>query len=394
MKSDYVFTSESVTAGHPDKLADQISDALVDSYLTLDPASRVNCECALAKGLVLVATRFASDASVDIPQVVRTVIRESGYTRDDFNAEECSVLTSVVAEPVNLRPVTDEKSLDDGALSKLVADHQATVFGYACRETSLLMPLPIVLAHQLARRIETEARGDLPYLTPDGSIQVGVEYRREMPHRIHSLALVVSQWQAQEVTPKQLEEAMRERVITPAFADAQVQPDRRTRVFVNPGGPGNGGGPNAHAGLTGRKTGADTYGGYARQGTSALSGKDPLRPERVAVYASRYAAKNVVAAELATRCEVQLGYAIGLAGPVSLQVETFGTGTVDDETIRDKLVAAFDFRLGAVIAAFDLRRLPGRHDGNFYRRLASYGQVGRDDLALPWERTDLADKLA
>ncbi len=393
MKSDYVFTSESVTAGHPDKLADQISDALVDSYLALDTRSRVSCECALAKGLVLVATRFASHATVDIPQVVRSVIGETGYTRDDFNAEQCSVLTSVVAEPERLRPTSDEKTLDDGELSELVADHQATVFGYACRETSLLMPLPIVLAHQLARRIETEARGDLAYLTPDGSIQVGVEYREKQPRRIHSLALVVSQWQAEEVTPKQLEEAMRYRVIAPAFADAEVQPDRRTPIFVNPGGPGIGGGPDAHAGLTGRKTGADTYGGYARQGTSALSGKDPLRAERVAVYASRYAAKNVVVAGLAERCEVQLGYAIGLAGPVSLQVESFGSGVVDDETIQERLVAAFDFRLGAVIAAFDLRHLPGRHDGVFYRRLASYGQVGRDDLELPWERTDLAQRL-
>lgn len=393
MRTDFVFTSESVTAGHPDKLCDQISDAIVDRFLLHDPYARVVCECAAAKGVVFIATRFASDVSVDVASIARQVIQQVGYHQGEFNAQDCSVLTSFIEMPLTVRVSQDEHDMDDSLLERLTPKNQVTVFGFACTETSALMPLPIWFAHRLARQL-SEVRIDtlMPYLTPDGTTQVGIEYHDRQPARIHSITIVVSQ-QTADPDQKVLQQQLIEHVLEPVFAEEAIQPDARTHIFVNPNGPRIGGGPAYHSGLTGRKTAMDTYGGYARHSGSALSGKDPLRIDRVAAYAARYAAKNVVAAKLAKACEVQLSYSIGLARPVSLQVETFGTGTVGNDEIARRLEASMDFRLGNIIRRFDLRHWPSRTNGRFYIQLAAYGQVGRLDLELPWEKTDLVGSL-
>lgn len=391
MNTDFVFTSESVTEGHPDKLCDRISDAIVDSFLERDPHARIVAECAAAKGVVFIAARFAAEASLDIPAVARQVIQGVGYDAGEFNAHDCGVLTSLVELPADSRVSQDESDLDDEALERLTAQNQVTVFGFACDQTPVLMPLPIWLAHGLARRLAVVRReGILSYLTPDGTTQVGVEYRERQPQRIHSLTVVVSQHSAAAPNAMTLRRDLTEHVILPVFEGESIRPDERTRIFINPEGIKVGGGPSHHSGLTGRKTATDTYGGYARHSGSALSGKDPLRIDRVAAYAARYAAKNVVAAGLARVCEVQLSYSIGLAGPVGLQVETFGTAQVADHQIAHRLMAAFDFRLGGIIRSFELRSWPARCQNGFYQHLAAYGQVGRLDLALPWEATDLA----
>lgn len=394
MKTNFVFISDSVTEGHPDKLCDQISDAIVDHFLERDPYSRIITECAVAEGVTFIAARFASEASVDIPVVARQVIREVGYEdHGDFSARDCSVLTSLVELPPEMHVKRDEQDMDEKAVERLSATHQVTVFGFACDQTPALMPLPIWLAHCLARRLNAVRLSRLaPYLTPDGTTQVGVEYRNSRPYRIQSITLVVSQ---QTVDPdiETVREDLIENVIKPVFIHEAIQPDENTRIFINPDGPRVGGGPAFHAGLTGRKTAIDTYGGFARHSGSALSGKDPLRIDRIAAYAARYAAKNVVAAGLAEECEVQLSYSIGLSRPVSLQLETFGTGTIQDDEIARRLEAAFDFRMGGIIRAFDLRHMPGKIKGGFYQKLAAYGQVGRMDIGMPWEKTDQVEAL-
>lgn len=392
MKRDFMFTSESVTAGHPDKLSDQISDAIVDQFLKIDPYSRINAECAVAKGVAFIAARFASDAKVDIAQLARDVIRGAGYERGEFSWQACSVLTSLNELSLSQRPNADERELSDAELERIVPLNQVTLFGFACNQTDALMPLPIMLAHALARRLSA-ARRSLTYLTPDGTTQVGVEYRERQPSRIHSINIVVSQNSPGAPDPSTLHDDLIEQVINPVFAAENIKPDTRTRIFVNAGGPRVGGGPELHSGLTGRKTGVDTYGEYARHSESALSGKDPLRVDRVAAYAARYAAKNVVAAGLAEDCEVTLSYSIGLPGPVSVQVDTFGTGVIDDREITRLLETHFDFRLGAIIRQFDLRHRPGQYKDGFYKSLSAYGQVGRTDMALPWEMTDKMDVL-
>lgn len=389
MKQNFMFTSESVTDGHPDKLCDQVSDALVDRFLQQDPFSRVIAECAVSTGILFIAARFASSASIDIPDVARQVIRQIGYEQPDFNARDCTVMTSLSELPSLPYPHVDEREMGEEELESVTAKNQANVFGFACNESAAMMPLPIWLSHKLARRL-TAARlqKQLPYLAPDGKTQVGVEYRDGRPHRIHSITLVVSQQRAALRSLDALREDLRAHVIEPAFAAEELRPDSRTHIFINPDGLVVNGGPALHSGLTGRKTAVDTYGEYCRHSESALSGKDPSRIDRVGAYAARHAAKNVVAAGLAQSCEVHLAYSIGIARPVSIQVDSFGTGSIPDTEITARVRAHFDFRPAGIIRAFNLRYQPQLFRGGFYRRLAVYGQVGRMDVGLPWEGAD------
>jgi len=392
MKSDYMFTSESVTEGHPDKLCDQIADAVVDHHLRQDPMARVLTECAVSNGILFIASRFASAATVDVPEVARQVIRHVGYTGEEFNADTCTVMTSLSEQPRGAR--RNEQDMDSEEIERIPAHNMANVFGFACDQTAALMPLPIWLAHKLARRLASaRLQRQLPYLAPDGKTQVGVEYRQGRPWRIHSLTLVASQWLDLAVSQERLRDDLMALVVEPAFMDEAIKPDRGTAVFVNPDGPLVNGGPASHSGLTGRKNAIDSYGEYSRQSESALSGKDPTRIDRVGAYAARHAAKNVVAAGLASACEVQLTYSIGQSRPVSLQVETFGTGNLPDEALAERVRTHFDFRPAGIIRTYSLRHLPSIHRGGFYHRLASYGHVGRMDLGLPWERTDKAALL-
>jgi S-adenosylmethionine synthetase len=393
MRRDFVFTSESVTEGHPDKLCDQISDAIVDRFLRRDPYSSVVSEAAVSQGVVFIAARFATEARVDIPEVTREVIREVGYTNGPFNANDCAVLTSLAELPPATALRIPDEEMTAATLDEVIARHQATVFGYACRQTPELMPLPVSLAHRLARRLsEIRVQGEVDFLCPDGKTQVGVQYRDGQPTRIHSITLLASQRRADRPDPETLHSELTARVIDPVFAVEKIGPDDQTRIFVNPDGPLVGGGPALHAGLTGRKNHVDTYGEYARHSGAALSGKGPLRIDRVGAYAARYAAKNVVAAGLAEECEVALSYTIGLALPVSVQVETFGTGSIPEEGIRELIREHFEFRLGGIVRDFRLRHLPEEHQG-FFRNLAVYGQMGRADLDPPWEALDHVEAL-
>jgi S-adenosylmethionine synthetase len=396
MKKDFMFTSESVTEGHPDKICDQVSDAIVDHFLEQDPFARVRAECAVSTSILFIAARFASEVKADIPTLARKVISRIGYQRPDFDPQTCSVLTSLQEYPPPVDLFFNEKNLAAEELDRIPVRQQATLFGFACRQTEALMPLPIWLAHKLARQIvQAQKNGSIPYLSLDGKIQVGVEYRDRHPYRIHSLTLVVSGSKAHDyqINHQRLNDDMREAVILPAFAAEAVRPDEKTLISINPIENLMIGGPSVHSGLTGRKNDVDTYGDYARQSANALSGKDPLRIDRIGVYAARYAAKNVVAAGLAEECEVQLSYSIGLARPVSIQVETFGTGAKSDAEIAALLERYFDFRFAGILRDFNLRHLPFMNKSGFYRKLAAYGQVGRTDLQLPWEATDKAGIL-
>jgi S-adenosylmethionine synthetase len=397
MKRDFVFFSDSVTEGHPDKLCDQISDAIVDRFLQTDPASAIVAECAVSTGIVFVAARFASDAVVDVSQVARHVIGDIGYDQPDFNPRTCTVVTSLKEMPREARLPLDERRMSGEDLDAIPARNAVTAFGFACNQTPTLMPMPIHLAHQFARRLTSVRREKvLPYLMADGSIQVGVEFRDRRPCRVHSITVVAGQnLPASSGGPDtaQFSSDLREAVIEPMLKDAEVRADPNTLIYVNPEDAFPAGGPSLHSGLTGRKTAIDTYGEYSRHSGSALSGKDPSRIDRVGAYAARYAAKNVVAARLASECEVQLSYMIGLARPVSLQVETFGTGTIDDGRIADLLRKFFDFRLAGILREFDLRFLPSKAKDGFYQRLAAYGQMGRSDMEVPWERIDKAGLL-
>ncbi|MBF2020056.1 MAG: methionine adenosyltransferase [Hydrococcus sp. C42_A2020_068] len=393
MKQDFMFTSESVTEGHPDKLCDRISDAIVDNFLRKDPYSQVVTECAVATSIVFIAARFDSDAIVDFTKIARKVIKQVGYDQPDFSAKTCSILTSLKELPPSQYRYFDEKKLSDEEIDRITVKNQATVFGFACNQTSALMPLPIWLAHKLAKRLTAvRCQNILPYLTPDGKTQVGIEYRDRKPHRIHSITVIASQNQpfnSQGPDLKTLQDDIRAAVIDPVFENEEIQPDDQTKIFINPDGSLIIGGPAAHSGLTGRKNAIDTYGEYSRHSGAALSGKDPTRIDRIGAYAARYAAKNVVAAGLADECEVQLSYSIGLAHPVSVQVETFGTGKISDREITMLLEKCFDFRLAGIIKRFNLRTLPAAIEGGFYRQLAAYGHVGRIDLGfIPWEETD------
>lgn len=390
-----MFTSESVTEGHPDKLCDQISDAIIDRFLQQDPHSSIIAECAVSTAILFIAARFASTANVDIPNMARQVISQVGYEHPDFNSKTCSIVTSLKELPIEEQMYFDEKKLSEEEMDQIPVKNQVTVFGFACDQTPALMPLPIWLAHKLARRI-TSVRFQkiLPYLTPDGKTQVGVEYRNRKPYRIHSITVIASQNKPRDPDLEKLREDLKEVIIDPVFQDEEIRPDEKTRIFINPDGPLIIGGPSSHSGLTGRKTAIDTYGEYSRHSGAALSGKDPMRIDRIGAYVARYAAKNVVAAGLASECEVQLSYSIGLSRPVSVQVETFGTGKIPDEEIRMRIQKHFDFRLAGIIKQFNLRFLPSTVKGGFYRKLAAYGHVGRMDLGLPWEVTDKVQVLS
>jgi len=397
MKKDFMFTSESVTEGHPDKLCDQISDAVVDHFLQKDPFAKVIAECAVSTAIMFIAARFASNAQVDFSHVARQVVGQIGYEQHAFNAKTCSIVTSLKEFPEEERRTADERTMSDEEIERILARNQVTVFGFACDQTAALMPLPIWLAHRLSRKLTAvRLQKTLPYLAPDGKTQVGVEYREGRPSRIHSITVIASQKKpAASGGPdlKTLHDDIRQTVIQPVFQDEEIRPDDRTRIFVNPDGPFIAGGPSVHSGLTGRKNAIDTYGEYSRQSGAALSGKDPSRIDRIGAYAARYAAKNVVAAGLARSCEVQLSYSIGLARPVSVQVETFGTGRLPDSRIAELVEHHFDFRTAGIIRQFNLRHLPSLLKGGLYRKLATYGHVGRMDIGLPWELTDKAALL-
>jgi S-adenosylmethionine synthetase len=384
-----LFTSESVTEGHPDKIADQISDAVLDAILKDDPAGRVACESFVITGQVHIAGEITTKTYVDIPKLVRQTIADIGYTHSHvgFDADTCGVSVSVdeqspdIAQGVNAS--LEFRGGQHDEFESTGAGDQGMMFGYACRETDELMPLPIVLAHNLVRVLANERKsGNLPWLRPDGKSQVTVEYDGDRPVRVD--AVVISTQHDPDITldeiRKHVTESIIDRVIPSSLRDAG------TRIFVNPTGRFVIGGPKGDAGLTGRKIIADTYGGMARHGGGAFSGKDPTKVDRSAAYAARHVAKNVVAAGLADRCEVQVAYAIGVAHPVSVLVETFGTGKLPDETIAELVKSHFDLRPAAIIHHLDLRR-------PIYKQTAAYGHFGRPDLDLPWERLDKKDAL-
>ncbi|MCO6427374.1 methionine adenosyltransferase [Nitrosomonas communis] len=393
MTANFIFTSASVTAGHPDKLCDQISDAIVDHFLQQDPYSRINAECAVASGVVFIAARFASHAVVDIPEVTRYVIENVGYNQPDFNAKDCTILTNFTELPPEEYVTADETQMSDAELDNVTAENHATVFGYACKQTPAMLPMPIWLAHRFARQL-TQARESelISGLLPDGMSEVAIEYRDHNPERIHSMVLVASHNEGHSNKAKDLNAALIKYVVEPVVEQQGIRIDKDTNIYINPQGPFFGGGPKVHAGLTGRKVAVDGYGQYCRMGSAALSGKDPLRIDRTGNYIARYAAKNVVAAGLAEECEVLVSYCIGQAKPVTVQINTFGTGNISDHDIATRLLDVIDFRPGAVIKQFNLRTLPANRDG-FYRRLAVFGHVGRDDIELPWEKTDLIKLL-
>ena len=402
--SRYVFTSESVTEGHPDKICDQVSDAVLDALLAQDSTSRVACETVVNTGLCMITGEVTSKAQVDFIHLVRDVIRDIGYSgarAGGFDATSCAVLVALDQQSPDIAQGVDEA--DDHAgdpLDKVGAGDQGIMFGYACNETPELMPLPISLAHRLARRLaEVRHDGTLDYLLPDGKTQVSVVYEDDKPVEIDTI--LISTQHTSEVTGltddlevrNRISEDLWTHVVLPATADLPLKPDRSScRYLVNPTGKFVVGGPQGDAGLTGRKIIVDTYGGYARHGGGAFSGKDPTKVDRSAAYAARYVAKALVAAGLANRAEVQLSYAIGVAKPVSILVESFGTGKVSNAELTDLVQKHFDLRPGAIIEQFKLRDMPSLNGGRFYRDTAAYGHFGRPDLNLPWE--DVSDKAA
>jgi S-adenosylmethionine synthetase len=395
--SRFVFTSESVTEGHPDKICDQVSDAVLDALLAQDPASRVACETVVNTGLCLITGEVTTNARVDFNTLVRGVIEQIGYSgarAGGFDARSCAVLIALDQQSPDIAQGVDEADDHDGdPLDKVGAGDQGIMFGYACDETPELMPLPISLAHRLALRLaQVRHDGSLDYLLPDGKTQVSVEYENNRPVAIDTI--LISTQHTAEVAGLSDEKAVQQRikedlwthVVLPATADLSLQPSKEgTRFYVNPTGKFVVGGPQGDAGLTGRKIIVDTYGGYARHGGGAFSGKDPTKVDRSAAYAARYVAKALVAAGLAHKAEVQLSYAIGVARPVSILVESFGTGALDNADLTALVQEHFDLRPGAIIEAFGLRELPQQRGGRFYQDVAAYGHFGRKDLDLPWE---------
>ena len=381
------FTSESVTEGHPDKICDQISDAVLDAILKKDKYARVACETSITTGLVLVMGEITTDATIDYQTLVRDTIREIGYDRAKygFDCETCGVLTAIHEQSKDIAMGVDNsyESKTENSGEDLGAGDQGMMFGYACDETETLMPLPIYLAHNMSKRL-TKVRKDglVDYLRPDGKTQVTVEYEDDMPKRIETV--VLSTQHSETVDMEKLREDMIELVIKKEIPENMM--DENTKIYVNPTGRFVVGGPMGDAGLTGRKIIVDTYGGYARHGGGAFSGKDPTKVDRSAAYAARYVAKNIVKAGLSSKCEIQLAYAIGVAKPVSVLVDTFGTNKVSQSVIESLVEKHFDLRPSAIISKFDLRR-------PIYKNTAAYGHFGREDLNLPWEMTDKADIL-
>ncbi len=384
-----LFTSESVTEGHPDKICDNISDAVLDAILTEDPNARVACEVAVTTGLVLVMGEISSKYTPDVQKIARETIREIGYDRAKFgfDCDTCSVVSSIHGQSPDIAAGVDKsleaKNGEKAGKLDIGAGDQGMMFGYACNETPELMPLPISLAHALSKKL-TEVRkdGTLKYLRPDGKTQVTVEYEDDKPVRIHTI--VVSTQHSDRIPLSTITNDITNLVILPTMPEDLM--DENTRILVNPTGRFVVGGPNGDSGLTGRKIIVDTYGGYARHGGGAFSGKDPTKVDRSGAYAARYVAKNIVAAGIADKCEVQIAYAIGVANPVSVLVNTFGTGKYDDVKIAEAVAKVFDLRPAAIIEKLALRR-------PIYKRLASYGHMGREDLGVTWETTDMKDKL-
>lgn len=384
----YLFTSESVTEGHPDKICDQISDAVLDAILEKDPNGRVACETAVTTGMVMVMGEISTNCYVDIPKIAREVIREIGYDRAKFgfDCDTCGVITSIDEQSGDIAMGVD-KGLEAKETESNEEDNgagdQGMMFGFACDDTPELMPMPISLAHKLSKRLaEVRKNGTLPYLRPDGKTQVTIEYENDVPVAVETI--VISNQHSPDVEMEQIRADIKKHVIDVIVPKELMRED--TKIFINPTGRFVIGGPQGDSGLTGRKIIVDTYGGMGRHGGGAFSGKDPTKVDRSAAYAARYVAKNIVAAKLAKRCEVQLAYAIGVAQPVSINVNTFGTGTVADEVLEKAVEKVFDLRPTQIIKTLDLRR-------PIYRNLAAYGHMGREDLGVNWEKTDKVEVL-
>jgi S-adenosylmethionine synthetase len=387
----YLFTSESVTEGHPDKLCDQVSDAVLDACLAQDPFSRVACETATKTGFVILLGEITTRAAVNFDELVRRVVTDIGYDSSEkgFDGASCAVQVAIAKQSGDIAMGVDKAleakigQMTEAQIESVGAGDQGMMFGFACNETPTLLPMPIYLAHKLTRRLsEVRKNGTLPWLRPDGKSQVTVEYHYGKPARVDTV--LISTQHAPEVSQEEIRQSVIEHVIRPVLPPEMVDDDMK--IFVNPTGRFVIGGPMGDAGVTGRKIIVDTYGGMGRHGGGAFSGKDPTKVDRSAAYAARHVAKNIVAAGLAERCEIQVAYAIGVARPLSVNVETFGTGVIDDEEIARLVTAEFDLRPGAIIHDLDLRR-------PIYRQVAAYGHFGRDDLNLSWERTDRAAAL-
>ena len=407
MSNNYLFTSESVTEGHPDKICDQISDTILDAILAQDPASRVAAEVVVNTGLVLVTGEITTKAQVNYVDLVRSKIAEIGYTHAEngFSANSCSVLIALdeqspdISQGVTSAQEQREK-LSDSELDQIGAGDQGLMFGYACNETPELMPLPISLAHRISRSLaEVRKQGDLTYLRPDGKTQVSVQYEDGKPVGIDTILVstqhteTIGDLSENTAVQKKIKDDLWSAVVQPVFADLELKPNDQTRFLVNPTGKFVVGGPQGDSGLTGRKIIVDTYGGYSRHGGGAFSGKDPTKVDRSASYACRYVANNIVAAGLADKCEVQVSYAIGVARPVSIYIETFGTAKVSEDSLLDLVKQHFELRPAGIIQTLNLRNLPQERGGRFYQDVAAYGHFGRTDLDLTWEKTDKANLL-
>ena len=408
---NFLFTSESVTEGHPDKVCDQISDAILDEFLTKYPKSRVAAETTVTTGMALVCGEITADCYVDIPSIVRNTIKNIGYIGLEgggFDYKTCAVLTSIDEQSCDIaggvNKALESRSTNAGTATSetenIGAGDQGIMFGYACNETPELMPLPISLAHKLSYRLaQVRKQGILPYLRPDGKSQVTVEYVDGKPAGIHTV-LISTQHDPEingisdnEKVQEIIRNDIKKYVIDYVFENETIKLDSNTKILVNPSGRFVVGGPQGDAGLTGRKIIVDTYGGYSRHGGGAFSGKDPTKVDRSAAYAARYVAKNVVAAGLAEKCEIELAYAIGVAEPISIMVDTFGTGKISDDEISELVSKNFDLRPAAIINKFYLRGLPAKNGGRLYQLLAAYGHMGRSDINVPWEQLDKVDVL-